>query len=136
MPSKGWPLKKAFDVFVSVLLMAFFAGYINIHADLIGLRASPVPFSHEVIEFWEWLTWMVFAALALDIYLKYRKVRDPKEFVKKHWLDLLLLALLPLFAGFKLAKMSIKLVKGAKMAKSGFKAYQGAKKMQKASREK
>ena len=115
--------------------MVFFAGYINIHADLIGLHASPVPVSNEVIEFWEWLTWMVFAALALDIYLKYRKVRDPKEVVKKHWLDLLMLALLPLFAGFKLAKMSIKLVKGAKMAKSGFKAYQGAKKMQKASRE-
>lgn len=39
-----------------------------------------------------------------------------------------MLALLPLFAGFKIAKMSIKLVKGGKMAKSGFKAYQGAKK--------
>ena len=128
-------MKKGFDVFVSVLLMVFFAGYINIHADLIGLHASPIPVSHEVVEFWEWLTWMVFAALALDIYLKYRKVRDPKEFVKKHWLDLIMLALLPLFAGFKLAKISIKLVKGAKMTKSGFKAYQGAKKMQKASRE-
>ena len=123
-------------MFVSVLLMVFFAGYINIHADLIGLHASPVPVSHEVIEFWEWLTLMVFAALALDIYLKYRKLRDPKKFAKKHWLDLLMLALLPLFTGFKLAKISIKLVKGAKMAKSGLKAYQGARKMQKASREK
>jgi hypothetical protein len=116
--------------------MVFFAGYINIHADLIGLKASPVPVPHEVEEFWEWLTWIVFSALALDIYLKYRKVRNPREFLKKHWLDLLMLALLPLFAGFKIAKMSIKLVKGAKMAKSGFKAYQGAKKIQKASREK
>lgn len=129
-------MKKAFDIFVSVLLMVFFAGYINIHADLVGLKESPVPVSHKVEEFWEWLTWIVFSALALDIYLKYRKVRNPREFLKKHWLDLVMLALLPLFAGFKIAKISIKLVKGAKMAKSGFKAYQGAKKMQKASRDK
>ena len=129
-------MKKAFDIFVSVLLMVFFAGYINIHADLVGLQKSPIPVSHEVEEFWEWLAWIVFSVLALDIYLKYRKVRNPREFLKKHWLDLVMLALLPLFAGFKIAKISIKAVKGAKMAKSGFKAYQGAKKMQKASRDK
>lgn len=124
-------MKKAFDIFVSVLLMVFFAGYLNIHADIIGLKEQPVPVTHEVEEFWEWLTWIVFAVLAFDIYLKYRKVRDPKQFLKKHWLDLLMLAMLPLFAGFKIAKLSIKMVKSAKMAKSGFKAYQGAKKIQK-----
>lgn len=73
----------------------------------------------------------VLAVLAVDIYLKYRKLRDPEEFVKKHWLDIAMLALMPLFAGFKVAKMSIKLVKGAKMAKSGFKAFKGAKKIYK-----
>jgi hypothetical protein len=54
-----------------------------------------------------------------------------QEFVKKHWLDIAMLALMPLFAGFKIAKMSVKLVKGAKMAKSGFKAAKGAKKIYK-----
>lgn len=125
-------MKKVFDIFVSVLLMIFFAGYLDIHADIFGLRSQPIPVPPEVEELWEWLTWMVFAALAFDIYLKYRKVRDPRQFLKKHWLDLLMLAALPLFAGFKIAKLSIKLVKGAKMAKSGFKAYQGARKIQKA----
>ena len=42
-----------------------------------------------------------------------------------------MLALMPLFAGFKIAKMSIKLVKGAKTAKFGFKAIKGAKKIYK-----
>ncbi|MEW5839440.1 hypothetical protein [Nitrososphaera sp.] len=124
--------KKAFDVAVSAMLLAFFIGYVNIHADIIGLKESPVPVSHQVEEFWEWFTWIVFAALALDVYLKYRKVRNPREFLKKHWLDILMLAFMPLFAGFKLAKISIKLVKGAKMVKSGFKAFQGARKIQKA----
>lgn len=124
-------MKRAFDIFVSALLIALFAGYVNIHSDIIGLHERPVPVGKEVEEFWEWLAWIVFAALAADIYLKYRKVRDPKEFVKKHWPDIAMLALMPLFAGFKIAKMSVKLVKGAKMAKSGFKAFKGAKKIYK-----
>jgi hypothetical protein len=129
-------LSKAFDVFVSLLVMVFFAGYLNIHADLIGLQESPVPVSSEVEEFWEWLTWAVFAILGLDLYLKYRKVRNPREFVKKHWLDILMLALLPLFAGFKVAKVAVKAIKSAKLGKSGFKAYLGAKKLRKAGSDK
>lgn len=121
-------MQKAFDVFASALLIVFFAGYVNIHSDLIGLHERLLPVGKEVEEFWEWLAWGVFAVLAVDIYLKYRKVRDPREFVKKHWLDIAMLALMPLFAGFKIAKMSIK---GAKMAKSGFKAFKGAKKIYK-----
>jgi hypothetical protein len=122
-------LARAFDVFVSLLVMFFFAGYLNIHSDIIGLSQDPVPVSKEVEEFWEYFTWIVFGVLALDIYLKYRKIRDLRLFLKKHWLDILMLCLLPLFAGFKVAKMSVKIVKGLKMAKSGFKAAQRARKL-------
>jgi hypothetical protein len=124
--------KKAFDIFVSALVMFFFAGYLNIHSDLIGLHEPPIPVTKEVEEFWDLFSWAVFGVLAFDIALKYRQVRDPKLFVKKHWLDILMLCLMPLFAGFKAAKFSIKLVKGLKMAKSGFKAAHGAKKIGKA----
>lgn len=122
---------RAFDVFVSVLVMFFFAGYLNIHSDILGLAQDPIPVAEEVEEFWEYFAWAVFGVLALDIYLKYRKVRDPKLFLKKHWLDILMLCMMPLFAGFKAAKLSIKLVKGLKMAKSGFKAAHGARKLRK-----
>lgn len=124
-------MAKAFDVFVSALVMFFFAGYLNIHSDLLGLAQDPVPVSADVEEFWEYFTWVVFGVLAFDIYLKYRKVRDVRLFLKKHWLDILMLCMMPLFAGFKVAKLSIKLVKGMKMAKSGFKAAHGARKLQK-----
>lgn len=122
-------MARAFDVFVSLLVMFFFAGYINIHSDIIGLAQDPIPVTKEVEEFWQSFTWVVFGVLALDIYLKYRKIRDLKLFLKKHWLDILMLCLLPLFAGFKIAKMSVKVVKGLKMAKSGFKAAQRARKL-------
>ena len=124
-------LHKAFDWFVSVLVMIFFAGYLNIHADLIGFEASPIPVTKDVEEFWELLTWVVFAVLGIDAYLKYRAVGNPREFLKKHWLDLLMLAMLPLFAGFKIAKVAVKLVKSAKLSKSGFKAFKAAKKLAK-----
>lgn len=122
---------KTIDVFVSLLVIVFFAGYLNIHSGLLGFEQSPIPVSKQVEEFWEWLTWAVFAVLGLDLYLKYRKVRSLKEFVRKHWLDILMIAFLPLFAGFKIAKIAIKAVKGAKLVKSGFKASLGAKKLQK-----
>lgn len=43
-----------------------------------------------------------------------------------------MIAFLPLFAGFKIAKIAVKAVKGAKLAKSGFKAFLGGKKLHKA----
>lgn len=120
---------KFLDIFVSLLVMVFFAGYLNIHAGLIGLDESPIPVGKEVQEFWEWLTWAVFGALGLDLCLKYNKTRNPKDFVKKYWLDILMLLLLPLFAGFKIAKIAVKAIKSAKLSKSGFKAYLGVKKL-------
>jgi hypothetical protein len=125
-------LSKGFDIAVSVLIMIFFIGYLNLHSELIGLDQHPIPVTRDVEEFWDLFSWIVFGALAFDIYLKYRAVRDPKLFLKKHWLDLLMLCLMPLFAGLKVAKFSVKLVKGLKMAKSGFKAAQRAGKIRKA----
>jgi hypothetical protein len=117
---------------VSVLLIVFFAGYLDIHSELVGLHEQPVPAGKEMEEAWDALAWAVFGVLAFDVYLKYRRAGSLAKFVRKHWLDLAMLALMPLFAGFKIANMSVKLVKGAKMAKSGFKALQGARKIGKA----
>jgi hypothetical protein len=122
---------KVFDVFASVLLIVFFAGYVDIHSELVGLHEQPVSVGKEVEKFWEALAWGVFAVLAFDAYLKYRRAGDFAKFAKKHWLDLLMLSLIPLFAGLKVASMSAKMIKGAKMAKSGFKAFQGARKIKK-----
>jgi hypothetical protein len=113
-------------------VIIFFLGYFNINANLIGLTESPVPVSKEVMNFWEWLTWLVFAVLAVDLYLKYDDIRRPGEFLRKYWLDIFVLALLPLFAGFIVANIAVKVIKVAKLAKSGLKASLGARKLHKA----
>lgn len=126
---KSWDVYIAFDVFLSILLILFFIGYLNIHAEEIGLQGSPLPFSKQVEEFWNVLEWIVFGGIALDVYVKYRKVGEPRIFLRKHWLDLLMLVLWPVFVGLKLAKISVKLVKGLKITKSGYKALKAAKKL-------
>jgi hypothetical protein len=128
LPDRSKPLGKILDMSIMAMLVVFFAGYVNIHSDVIGLpRFFPMP--GPVEEFWEVFSWIIFAAIAADICLKYRKINDPKAFAKKHWLDVAMLALIPVFAGFKVAKLSVKMVKGLKMGKSGFKAFQSAKKI-------
>jgi hypothetical protein len=121
---------KVYDLILMILLAIFFVVYVNIHSDLLGLPHF-LPTSDEIEKLWESFTWLIFAMLALDIYLKYRKADDVRSFLKKHWLEVAMLALVPLFAGLKVAKISIKLVKGMKMMKSGFKVAHGAKKMTK-----
>lgn len=111
-------------------LAVFFAGYLNIHASVVGIPHF-LPTTPELVDFWEVLTWIIFAALSFDIFVKYRRAENLRVFLKKHWLELAMLSMIPLFAGLKLAKISIKLVKGMKMMKSGFKVAHGAKKMSK-----
>jgi uncharacterized membrane protein len=123
-------LYKTFDLSIVAMLVIFFAGYISIHSDLVGM-ARPFPVSKEIEEFWEVFSWMIFAALVVDVGLKYKKINNPKLFLKKHWLDIVMLSLIPVFAGFKIAKLSINLVKSLKMTKSGFKVIHSAKKIRK-----
>ena len=109
-------------------LGVFFVGYVNIHSELLGIPQF-LPTSESIEQYWEIFSWIIFGMLALDVYLKYRKAGGSSYFFKKHWLEIAMLALIPLFAGLKLAKISIKVVKAMKMSKSGFKVAHGAKKM-------
>jgi hypothetical protein len=121
---------RIFDLSIVAMVVIFFAGYVCIHSNLVGIE-RPFPVSKELEEFWEAFSWLIFAALVVDVGLKYRKINDPKMFLKKHWLDIVMLLLIPVFAGFKVAKLSINLVKSLKMTKSGFKVIHSAKKIQK-----
>ena len=130
MPVLSCSFYKIYDIVLTISLAVFFAGYLNIHAPAVGLPHL-FPISPEIMEFWEIFTWIIFAALGFDIYLKYQRAGSLRIFLKKHWLELAMIGMIPLFAGLKLAKISVKLVKGLKMMKSGFKVAHGAKKMSK-----
>jgi hypothetical protein len=126
--SNSFDVYHLFDIFLSVMLIIFFIGFLIIHSEIIGLQGSlmPIPYGAEV---WDVFGWMLFGAICFDVYLKYRKVRDLKIFVKKHTLDIIMLILWPIFSGLKIAKISIKLVKGLKLSKFGYKAIKASKKL-------
>lgn len=130
MKARDFSIYNLYDLLVMSALVVFFVGYINIHSDLVGLPHF-LPTSENVEKFWEIFTWIIFGMLAFDIYLKYRKAENSRLFLRKHWLDLAMLAMIPLFAGLKIANISVKLIKGLKMVKSAFKVVHSAKKVSK-----
>ena len=59
--------------------------------------------------------------LSFELFLKYMKVRDWKKFLKKYWLDVAMIILIPVFSGIKIIK-ALKIAKKIKIVKYGFKA--------------
>ena len=72
--------------------------------------------------------WILVGLLTLELTLAYLKVRDAKTFVKKHWLEIIMLIFMPIFAGFKIMKLILKILKQVKIGKTAFKVFQKMKK--------
>ncbi len=123
-------LRKVFDTALVVGLVIFFVGYVNLHGHILGL-AHFLPAPEGIEQAWDAFSWVLFAMLVFDIVLKYRQADNLKSFLKKYWLEIIMLVMIPVFAGFKVAKISVNLIKALKMTKSGFKAAHGVKKISK-----
>ncbi len=124
-------LTKLFDFSVLIMATTYFVGFISFHPESVFLKEAPyhIPYQYEV--HFEVLLWVFFTALVLDLYLKYLKLKDWRLFLKKHWYDITMFALIPFLTVFKITKISLKLVKTLKASKSGFKMFYKAKKASK-----
>ncbi|MEW6043014.1 MAG: hypothetical protein AB1608_02015 [Thermoproteota archaeon] len=116
------------DIVLLVMAVTYFVGFISFYPESIFLKEAPyhIPHSYEI--YFETLLWVFFGLLILDLYLKYKKLNDWKIFLKKHWHEIAMIALIPFLAAFKIAKISLKLVKTLKASKSGFKVFYKANK--------
>lgn len=124
-------LGKALDFLLLGMIIVYFIGFLSFHPQSVFLTESLLDISHEYEIYFEILLWAIFGLLALDLYFKYRKLAGWKPFLKKHWHDVAMLALIPFLAGFKIAKISVNLVKTLKASKTGFKIFYKAKKASK-----
>ena len=124
-------LGKALDFLLLGMIIVYFIGFVSFHPQSVFLAESLLDISHEYEAYFEILLWAIFGLLALDLYFKYRKLADWKVFLKKHWHDIVMLALIPFLAGFKIAKISVNLIKTLKVSKAGFKILYKAKKASK-----
>lgn len=130
MEQKGI-LAKSLDFMLLAMAVVYFVGFMSFHPESLLLKEAPYRIPHEYEIHFEVLLWVFFGLLLLDLYLKYKKLNDWRLFLKKHWHEILMMILIPFLAAFKIAKISLKLVKTLKASKGGFKIFYKAKKASK-----
>jgi len=85
----------------------------------------PVEWKH----FFDFLIYPIIVLLVIDLVLKYRKTNDRKKFVKKHWIDIIMLILIPIFSAFKFLNLGLNVVKKIKTVKMSVKIVHKTKKV-------
>jgi small basic protein len=115
---KNLQLEKTLDIMLFFMIIVYFIGLLSFH---------PIPSEFEI--YFEILLWAILLLLVVDLYIKFKKLDDWRVFLKKHWHEILMLGLIPLFSAFKMAKLSVKITKSLKTSKTGFKIFYKAKKV-------
>ena len=122
---------KIIDWTVLVLVGIFVFGFIATEHKTFGMQEPIFELSAELKEFFKFLIWPIIALLVFDLAIKYKETKDPKKFVKKYWIDIVMLILIPVFSVFKFLKLGVSIIKKLKTAKMGTKIIHKTKKMSK-----
>ncbi|MDH3278520.1 MAG: hypothetical protein OEM21_10535 [Nitrosopumilus sp.] len=124
-------LYKTLDLSILVIAAMFFIGILAFDYSIFGLHEPIIPISYEWKFFFDILIWPLIILLIMDLTLKYKKTKNPKKFIKKYWIDITMLILIPIFSVFKILKIGLSVVKKLKTAKMGGKIAHKTKKMSK-----
>ncbi|MGD8708544.1 MAG: hypothetical protein PVI88_07685 [Nitrosopumilaceae archaeon] len=119
------------DFSILVIVTIFFVGVLAFDYPIFGLSEPLILIPYEWKFFFDVLIWPLVSLLIIDLALKYKKTKNPKKFIKKYWIDIVMLILIPIFSAFKSLKIGIKIVKQLKTAKMGAKAAHKSKKISK-----
>ena len=118
-PGRRFVLSLEYSILFLVIfyfVVLFFSEY-----KTLGLESPIVEVPQQLKQINEVVLYVMLILLSFELLLKYMKVRNWKTFLKKYWLDVAMVILIPIFSGVKILK-AIKLAKKAKIAKYGFKA--------------
>ena len=117
-PKRRFVLSLEYAILVLVIfyfVVLFFSEY-----KAIGLEKPIVAIPESLKTANELVLGLILGLLSFDLILKYMKIRNWKKFLKKYWLDIAMVILIPVFSGIKIIK-ALKLAKKLKVAKYGFK---------------
>ncbi|QMU54813.1 MAG: hypothetical protein GKS07_07960 [Nitrosopumilus sp.] len=106
---------------ILILVIFYFAVLFFSEYEILGLETPILEIPQQLKQINETVLYVMLALLSFELLLKYMKVRDWKLFLKKYWLDVAMVIIIPIFSGIKILK-AIKLAKKIKIAKYGFKA--------------
>ncbi|MCV0401332.1 MAG: hypothetical protein K5777_05075 [Nitrosopumilus sp.] len=121
-------ISKFLNIATMAVVLLFFIGIISFEYKVIGLAEPLISLPTEWKPFFDILLWPLIILLVSDLVIKYRKVNDPKKFVKKYWIDIVMLVLIPIFSAFKFLKIGVSLVKKLKTLKMGTKVIHKTRK--------
>ena len=116
--------KKGLSFATFTLILILFFGLINIEHKALGINEPLFEITDNVKVFFDIVFWIVVGFLLLELVLAYLEIRNTKLFLKKYWLEIILLVFMPVFIGFKALKISFKILKQIKVSKTGFKVFQ------------
>lgn len=120
---------KILDLTILVLVSMFFVGMLGSNFSTLGIEQPIISIPTEWKSFSDVLIYPIIVLLIIDLVLKYRKTNDPKKFVKKYWIDISMLILIPVFSTFKFFKLGLSVVKKLKTVKMGAKIIHKTKKV-------
>lgn len=120
---------KILDLIILAISFLFFIGLLAFEYHSLGLEKPILPIPDTFKVFFEFLIWPLIVLLTLDLIVKYRKINNPKKFVKKYWIDIGMLILIPVFFTFKFLKIGLNVVKKLKAIKMGAKLFHKTKKI-------
>ncbi len=113
------------DLFIFALLILLIIGFLSYDYDIFGIKESFVPISKDYKNNFDFLPWILFLLLSIDLFIKYILAeRDLRYFLKKYWMDIFLTILIPILFPLKFIKPTLKIYKSTKFVKSGYKLIQ------------
>ena len=121
--------KKGLSFVTFSLILVFVFGLINIEHASLGFSEPMFVITDQIKIIFDIIFWTIVSLLTLELIIAYFKIRDTKSFVKKYWLEIIMLVLMPVFVGFKILKVSLKIMKQVKIGKTVFKIFQKVKKI-------
>ena len=120
---------KILDLTILVFVSIFFVGMLGSNFSTLGMEQSIISILVEWKYFFDFLIYPIIVLLVIDLVLKYRKTNDRKKFVKKHWIDIMMLILIPIFSTIKFLNLGLNIVKKIKTVKMGVKIVHKTKKV-------
>ncbi len=103
------------------LVIFYFAVLFFSEYKTLGLESPIIEISQQIKQINEIVLYVMLVLLSFELLLKYLKIRNWKLFLRKYWLDVTMVILIPIFSGVKILK-TINLAKKIKITKYGFKA--------------
>ena len=104
--------------------MIYFFGLINIEHTALGISEPLFLITEYVKIFFDVIFWIIVSLLGFELAVAYFEIKNTRIFLKKYWLEVIMLVLMPVFVGFKVLKITMKIIKQIKISKTGFKIFQ------------